>query len=80
MPKSGLLFVAQNASGGKSLFQSDGSAAGTRELAALPSGTISGLQALGNGLAAFQIREGSYVWLTEGPHPARRCCPGPSWT
>lgn len=65
MPNSGLLFVAQNALGGKSLFQSDGSAAGTKEWAALPTGSISGLQSLGNGLAAFQL-DGSAVWVTDG--------------
>jgi ELWxxDGT repeat protein len=65
MAKSGLLMVGQNGVGGRSLFQSDGSPAGTRELLALPTGSITALQSLGNGLAAFQL-DGSAIWVTDG--------------
>jgi ELWxxDGT repeat protein len=65
MSKSGLWFVAQNGAGGTSLFQSDGSASGTKELTALPAGGIQALQSLGNGLAVFARGDNS-IWTTDG--------------
>lgn len=55
MAKSGLFFVARSVLGANTLYESDGTAAGTREVTLLPVGTVSALQSLGNGLALFQL-------------------------
>lgn len=55
MAKSGLFFVARSVLGANTLYESDGTAAGTREVTLLPAGNVTALQSLGNGLALFQL-------------------------
>lgn len=79
MIPSGVFYTADNGSGGTALFYSDGTSSlpysqfetlfgGTVQLATLPTGGAIRLQALGNGLVAFQASMNGItsIWASDG--------------